>query len=372
MSTDTSTVDQKFVSSALASFVQIAALLLLFYWCFRIVSPFASVMAWGLILSIAVYPLHLALTARLGGRERLSALLLVLVGLVGLLVPVWITADSTIGGLRYVAAELEDGRAELPPPADSVAEWPLIGKRVHRVWSGAATNLQTTLNQFRPQLQVAGQRAVSLAGHSVSTVLQFVLSIIIAGALLKSAPSGYATTRKLAAKLVGSERGGRLTDLSILTVRSVVKGVVGVALIQAVLSAIGLLVAGVPAAGLLAGIVLVLAIVQLPPLLVLGPVAIWYFSVAETVPATIFLIFAIVVSASDTFLKPMLLGRGVSVPMLVILIGAIGGAMTRGIIGLFLGAVILALGYEILTAWMVDGESEAEEVGEAEVEPAQA
>jgi predicted PurR-regulated permease PerM len=132
----------------------------------------------------------------------------------------------------------------------------------------------------------------------------------------------------------------------------VAKGVLGIALIQAILSAIGLLVAGVPAAGLWAGVVLVLAIVQLPPLIVLGPIAIWYFSVAEPVPAVIFLVYATIVSVSDTFLKPFLLGRGVETPMLVILMGAIGGAIAKGIIGLFIGAVILALAYELLIAWM--------------------
>ena len=106
------------------------------------------------------------------------------------------------------------------------------------------------------------------------------------------------------------------------------------------------------AAGLWAGAVLVLAIIQLPPLIVLGPIAIWFYSVAEPLPATVFLVYAIVVSFSDVFLKPLLLGRGVEIPMLVILIGAIGGAITYGILGLFEGAVVLALGYKIFMAWI--------------------
>ena len=134
----------------------------------------------------------------------------------------------------------------------------------------------------------------------------------------------------------------------------------GIAFIQAVLAAVGLLVAGVPAAGLWAGLVLALAIVQLPPLIVLGPIAIWYFSVAEPLPAIVFLVYATVVSISDTFLKPLLLGRGVDIPMLVILIGAIGGAIAEGIIGLFTGAVILAVGYEILSAWIAPDKVQAE------------
>ena len=107
-----------------------------------------------------------------------------------------------------------------------------------------------------------------------------------------------------------------------------------------------------PAPGIWAAIVLVLAIVQLPPLLVLGPIAVWVFSAMDATPATIFAVYAFVVSISDSFLKPMFLGRGMEIPMLVILLGAIGGAILSGIIGLFLGAVVLALGYEILKSWM--------------------
>ena len=144
--------------------------------------------------------------------------------------------------------------------------------------------------------------------------------------------------------------------MSIATIRSVVKGVLGVAFIQAVLSAIGLVLMDVPAAGVWALIILVLAIVQLPPVLILGPIAVWVFSVADTTPATIFAIYAVIVSASDSFLKPMFLGRGMDIPMLVILLGAIGGAFMSGIIGLFTGSVTLAVGYKLLVAWMVSEE----------------
>ena len=160
--------------------------------------------------------------------------------------------------------------------------------------------------------------------------------------------------------LVGDDKGHMFTDMTILTIRSVVKGVLGVAIIQSLAAAIGLVLIGVPAPGLWAFAVLVLAIVQLPPIIILGPIAFWVFSVTDGLPATIFLIYAIIVSGSDTFLKPMLLGRGGETPMLVILLGAIGGAISMGIIGLFIGAVVLALSYEILVAWMAPDESEAE------------
>jgi len=357
-----SSVEQKYLATAMASFVQIGAILILVYWCFTIVSPFVTVVLWGLIIGVALYPTHVALSARLGGREKLSATILVLIGLTILVIPALLLAESTIGALHSVATHVEDGTAQIPPPADKVADWPIIGKRVHELWSAAAANLEATINQFRPQLRAAGGQLFALAGHTVGSAFKFAISIIIAGALLMTASGGYTTARNIAANLVGKERGPAFTDLAILTIRSVAKGVLGVALIQTILSAVGLLVAGVPGAGVWAGLVLILAIVQLPPLIVLGPIAIWYFSVAEPVPALVFLVYATIVSVSDTFLKPLLLGRGVETPMLVILIGAIGGAIAKGIIGLFVGAVILALGYELLKLWIAPSESELDSV----------
>jgi predicted PurR-regulated permease PerM len=344
----------------MASFLQIGAVLILLTWCYQIVSPFANVMIWAVILSIAVYPSYVALAARLGGRTKLSATIIILIGITLIAAPAWMLAESTIGGLKTVATELADGTAVVPPPADSVAEWPLIGEKVHKIWSAAATNLEATVNQFEPQLRSAGRGAIAFAGHTAASLFLFVFAVIIAGVLWASASGSYKATTSFAASLMGTDRGRSMTDLAILTIRSVAKGILGIAFIQSISSGILLLVAGVPGAGLWAGAVLVLAIVQLPPLIILGPIAIWYFSVADPVSALIFLVFATIVSVSDTFLKPFLLGRGVETPMLVILIGAIGGAIVEGIMGLFTGAVILALGYELLIAWMAPDETVTE------------
>ena len=359
-SVDTSMVDQKFLANAMASFLQIGAVFILLIWCYQIISPFYNVIILAVILSIAVYPGFVALTARLGGRTKLSATLLILIGITLIAAPAWLLAESTIGGLQSVATELADGTAVVPPPADSVAEWPVIGERVHQVWSAAATNLEATVNQFEPQLQSAGRFAISFAGHTAVSVFLFIFSVIIAGVLWTSASGSYKATTTFAASFMGADRGRSITDLAILTIRSVAKGILGIAFIQSILSGIILMVAGIPGAGLWAGAVLVLAIVQLPPLIILGPIAIWYFSVADPVSALIFLVFATIISVSDAFLKPFLLGRGVETPMLVILIGAIGGAIVEGIVGLFTGAVILAVGYELLIAWIAPTEALAE------------
>jgi predicted PurR-regulated permease PerM len=358
--TENSAADQKFLANSLASFIQIGAFVIMLYWCYTIVSPFADIVRWALILSVALYPAHVALSARLGGRKKLSATILVLIGLAAIMVPAGIVTNSTIDVLQEIDAKLDDDTVRVPPPADSVADWPVIGETVYEVWAAAATNLDATIEKFQPQIRATGQRALAAVQRTIGSGLQFAVAIIVAGVLFLTASGGYTVTCSIASKFVGVERGQAFTDLSITTIRSVAKGVLGIAFIQAILSAIGLAVAGVPFVGIWAGLVLVLAIVQLPPLFVLGPIAIWYFTVAEPVPATVFLIYAAVVSVSDTFLKPLLLGRGVETPMLVILVGAIGGAITQGIIGLFEGAVILAVGYELFRAWIAPAAVEAQ------------
>ncbi len=347
--------DRSFQKNAMASFVQIGALMLLLILCYRILSPFLSIVMWALIIAVALYPAHTMLTSKLGGREKTSAIVFVLIGLTILIVPTYLTAESSITALSSLGHDLKDGSLSISPPDESVADWPIIGERVYSGWSAAAENLEATLRKFQPQLAAFGQGILKFAGSITIGVLQFVLSIIIAGVFLVSAEGGYKTALTLSSSLIG-DRGNALVDLAIATIRSVAKGVLGVAIIQAVLAGVGLAAMGVPAAGLWAGAVLILAVIQLPPLIVLGPIAFWIFSVADPVPATIFAVYAFVVSISDSFLKPMFLGRGMEIPMLVILLGAIGGAITAGIIGLFLGAVVLALGYEILKAWMATDE----------------
>ncbi|MDJ0780028.1 MAG: AI-2E family transporter [Gammaproteobacteria bacterium] len=349
---DKSDIDNKIVASSILSYVQFGALLLLLWWCLTIIAPFLNLIVWGIVISVAAFPQHRALTAKLGGRARLSSVILTLVGIAIIVLPAWILAESTIDGMQQVAAEFEDGTIDVPPPNPAVAEWPLVGEKLYALWTQAETNLEGVVNKFEPQIKALGEKLLGAAAAGVGGVLQMVLSMIIAGALLSQAAPGYNLTRMFFSRLMGEQRGPGMADLSISIIRSVVKGVLGIALIQTVLAVIGLLVMGVPGAGLIGFFVLVLAIVQLPPILILGPVAAWVYSFADPVPATIFLVYSLVVSGSDAFLKPLLLGRGVQVPMLVILLGAIGGAISMGILGLFLGAVILALGYELLRAWL--------------------
>lgn len=349
--------DEQFQRNMMTSAIQISAVALIVLWCFSIMSPFLNLVMWAMIIAVALYPAHLGLSAKMGGRAKTSATVFVLLGLALLFVPAYFLADSTIQALKTLATGLEDGTLEVQPPNASVAEWPLIGQQVFDIWTSAARNLESTVNQFSTQIRDASAWALRFAGGLAGSVFGMAASMIIAGVFLVSADGGYRISRNIGHTL-SEEKGTEMVDMSIATIRSVAKGVLGVAIIQALLAAIGLYVMGVPAAGLWAGAVLMLAIMQLPPILLLGPIAVWVFSVADTVPATIFFIYSFLVSISDGFLKPMLLGRGVDIPMLVILIGAIGGAFTSGIMGLFVGAIVLAVGYTLLMAWMVEVEEE--------------
>jgi predicted PurR-regulated permease PerM len=321
------------------------------FWCLKIIYPFVGLVAWAAIIAVALYPAHTKLSAKIGGREKWSAAIIVLIGLTILIAPTWSLTGSSIDTAMELTAGLEAGTLTVPPPNEKVAEWPLIGKRVHALWSEAANNLEATLRNHSAQVKVFSSWLLKTVASTTMGILGFAVSIIIAGVFMVGADTSYQAFRSVGHRLAG-ERGGDFVDLSVATVRSVAKGVLGVAFIQTLLAAIGLIVMDIPGAGIWASIILLLAIMQLPPLLVLGPIAIWVFSVAEPIPATIFLVYALFVSFSDAFLKPLLLGRGVDVPMLIILLGAIGGMISSGIIGLFFGAVILALGYKLFMAWL--------------------
>ena len=346
-----SSKDQAFVRRSLSAAIQIGLIFLMASWCLKIIFPFLGLVAWAAIIAVAIYPMHLKLSAKIGGREKWSAAIIVLIGLSVLIAPTWSLTGSSIDSAHKLATGLEAGTLSVPPPNEKVAEWPLIGKKVDSVWSAAAKDLEATLSKYSNQVKAFSTWLIKTVASTTMGILGFAVSIIIAGVFMVGAETAYHAFRGVGHRLAG-ERGAGFVDLSVATVRSVAKGVLGVAFIQTFLAAIGLIVMDIPGAGIWASIILLLAIMQLPPLLVLGPIAIWVFSVAEPIPATIFLVYALFVSFSDAILKPMLLGRGVDVPMLVILLGAIGGMISSGIIGLFFGAVILALGYKLFMFWL--------------------
>lgn len=352
--------DQLLHSKVMTSFLQIAALVILVAFCIMIVGPFAGLVAWGIILAIAIYPLHRRLADNLGGSAKASATIITLVGLAFLLVPGWLVTASSVDSAQTMAADIKAGTFEVPPPDERVAEWPVIGERVYEIWSEGAEDVAEFARDYQPQLRAIGEWLAGAAGSLIIGLLHFVVSVIIAGVMLMYPDQGHELSRRVFDR-ISQGRGSHLTDLSVATVRSVTNGVLGVAAIQAGLAGVGFAVIGLPAPGILTLVVLITAIIQVPAIIIMLPLIIWVFSFATPVAATVFAVYAILVALSDNVLKPMLLGRGVDLPVLVVLIGAIGGMIEFGVIGLFLGAVILGLGYRIISDWIWRGDGAGEE-----------
>ena len=343
--------DSRFIGKSVEVAVRIGLVGLLVGWSFFIIRAFIDPVLWGVIIAIGCYPLHQKLAAVMGNREKLAAALLTIFALAVLLVPTVLLTESSIRGIQTLKGKIENGTLTLPPPSDKVAGWPVIGKPIDKAWRRASQNMGETIHNLTPFIKKYGKKLLSgLMGVGL-TILQFFISIIISGVLLVNAGVGGKAAQAVLSRVAGKQ-GETLANLAGATIRSVVQGVLGIAVIQAVLAGAGLVAAAVPVAGLWALMVMVLAIVQLPTILVLGPIIVYVFSIHETTPAVIFMLWSILVSVSDTFLKPLLLGRGVEVPMLVILLGAIGGMMMSGIIGLFIGPVVLSISYKIFCSWI--------------------
>jgi predicted PurR-regulated permease PerM len=343
-------LDSKTVRVSLEIAVNLFVVFLIIAWCLQILMPFAGVILWGTVIGISAYKPFCSVRERTGGK--LAVTLFALVGLGIVLVPAWLFAASIFESIRGFAEAVNAGSFAVPLPSERVQEWPLVGERIFEAWSAAATNFESFLEAYSGQLKDVAAFAAGKAARLGVTVLMFVFSIVIAVAMLANDVAIKAAMHRLFARLVGEERADDVLSLTTATIRSVTMGVLGVAFIQAVLGGLGMVVAGVPGAGVWAVVILVLAIAQLPPLLVLLPAMIYVFAHASTTMAVVFMVWSIAVSFSDSLLKPLLLGRGVDVPTLVILLGAIGGMIMSGILGLFVGAVVLALGYKMLIAWL--------------------
>ncbi len=340
-----------FTKNIIEMVIKLSILGIMVIWTFLLIKPFMIPVIWGIILAVALEPFIAWLAKKLGGRRSLAAVLFVLLITAALIIPSVLLVMQSIETVQTISEQMENKTLAIPPPPSNVADWPFVGESIHHAWQLSSTNLEAALKQFAPQLKAAATTLLGSVGGGVLGLFMVIISTCIAGVFLAKAEKSSAISEKIITRFAG-EQGAEITSLATATIRGVMQGVVGVAVIQAILSAIGMVLVGVPAAGLWALLVLVCAVSQLPPILILAPVAAYVFSVADTTPAVIFLIWSLFVSASDGFLKPLLMGRGVDIPMLVILLGALGGMMLFGIIGLFVGAVVLAIMYTLFMAWL--------------------
>ena len=333
--------------------IRMFMIILIVGWCLAIMLPFVHIVLGAIIIAVAFMPMHQSLSKKLGGKKKLASAILVLISLAIIIIPSWLFIDSIVEGLKALKEDYKAGTLTIPPPTESVKTWPVIGEKLYATWAAASENLKQTLIQYKEQLSGILKTVVKGLMGNVSAVLQMVGSVIIAGILLVVEGAGEGI-RKFFRKIAGN-KGDEFTDIAKLTIGNVVKGVLGVALIQSFLIGLGLLFAGIPFAGLWTLVIFILAVLQLPSFLVVIPIIIFMFSIKETTPAVLWTIYLMAGSLSDNVLKPILLGKGAPVPMLVIFIGVVGGFVLSGFIGLFTGAIVMSVGYKIFIGWINAG-----------------
>ena len=347
-------LEPRVASSLMDVLIRAGLILVMAMLCYQIFSPFLTLMVWALILAVTIYPLHQALASKIGGKQGLAATLLVVVGVVLIVAPTAMLMSSLGDSVHQLVNDVQNNSLKIPAPRPGVEAWPVVGKQIHDVWSKAHADLPALVQSLQPKIGELAKTALGFVASIGSGLLQFMASFIIAGFIMAFGQSGSRASRAIFERIVGNARGSEFASLSTATIRAVALGVIGVALIQAIIVGMALLVAGVPWAGVLAGIVLVLGIAQVPALIVTLPAIgyIWSSGDYSTAAAIAYTVVLFLSGMADNVLKPLMLGRGVDAPMPVILLGALGGMAAAGILGMFVGATLLTLGYQIFMGWV--------------------
>ena len=336
-------------------FIRAGLLLVLIMLCYKIFSPFLPLMLWALIMAVTMYPLHRRLARKLGGQGRASTLL-VLICIVLIVTPASMLVSSLGDSIFALFHNVKNNTLNIPAPSPNVADWPIVGEKVHMYWSQLHADLPAVVKSMQPKIGELTKFSLNIAAGTGGKVLQFLFSFVIAGIIMAFGEQGAKAVMAIFVRIVGVRRGKEFVILSTATIRTVAAGVIGIACIQALLVGLTMIIAGIPWAGLLSLVTLVLGIAQLPAFLVILPAIgyIWFSGDYSTVAAIIYSVLLMVSGAVDNVLKPLMLGRGVDAPMPVILLGALGGMIASGILGMFLGATLLALGYQIFMAWVAN------------------
>jgi predicted PurR-regulated permease PerM len=338
--------------------IRLGLLAFLLYWSFVLVRPFIPILAWTLVLTVALYPAYSWLSVHLGDRPKLAAVIVTAINLAIIIGPATWLGLGLIEGLQDFAGQLESGRLMVPSPPDGVKAWPIVGAQLYSLWDHASINLRAALSELAPHLKPLAGPVLAFAGSAAVGTLKFMASVLLAGFLFPSGPRLLAASRNIQARLV-PHRSQDFVALAGATIRTVSQGVIGIAILQSLLVGIGLKLAGIPGAGVLAFAVLVLAIIQLGSAIVVFPVVIWIWATKDFTPALLITVYLLIVGLADNVLKPLFMGRGLSTPMLVIFIGVLGGTLAHGIVGLFVGPIILAVVWELMMAWIREAQVSA-------------
>ena len=341
-------------------YVRLILLLAVVWFSAETFAPFLPLMLWALILAVSLNPLNQWLSHRLHIGGGKSAFVLVALGLIIGGVPAVLLGLSSADYLREWIAILSERSVMVPEANPQVAAWPLVGPALYELWQSAHEDLMSAAKIVQPQLLTGGKVLLGAVGNTLLALVLFFVALLIAGFMMAYAEQGANRARRMLATFTGATRGEEIQELVVATVRSVSNGVVGVAFLQALALGIGFLILGVPAAGLLALLVLFLGVLQLPSSIVVLPVIAWIWLVSgiPTIAAALGSAYLMAAGLADGILRPYLLGRGVETPMPVVLIGALGGMAAEGLIGLFVGAVALSVGYKLLMSWVEHSVSE--------------
>jgi predicted PurR-regulated permease PerM len=332
--------------------VRIVCIGLLGYWSLLLIRPFLTIIVWSIILTVALYPMFDWLSAKLYGHRALTAIAITVITLFVMLGPVTWLALSLAETVRILFAKLGDGSLVIPPPSGAVKAWPLIGEKVYEAWQLASTNLQALVIEVAPHFKPLGTSLLVAAGSVGINLLKFIVALLISGFLFIPGPSLVHSIKNILGR-VAAERGAEFVDLSGATIRNISRGIIGIAILQALLAGIGLLIAGVPAAGLFSFLVLLLGVIQIGPSVILVPLMIWSWFAMETTTAILFTLYMVPVNLLDNILRP-LVAKGLKTPMPVILVGVLGGTLVHGIIGLFIGPIVLSIAWQVLVVWTQD------------------
>ena len=353
--TDKSSYDRLTITS-IELIVRLGMLVLLLYWSFILLRPFITIAIWSVVLTVALYPVYNCLVAWLDGRRRLAAALLTSISLVIIIGPATWLVMSLIDTFKTLSNQFELSTLVLPSPPDTVKSWPIIGGPIFEFWHLAATNLQAALAKIIPELKPVGRTLLQIAADTGMGIVKFFIAIIATGFLLPPAPSLVNAVQTFASRLA-SKRGEGFIQLAAATIRAVSRGVIGISALQALLAGLGLTVAGIPGASLLTSAILILGILQIGPSIVIVPLIIWSWMTMGATEAILFTAYMIPVNLMDNVLRPLVMGRGLATPTLIIFIGVIGGTISYGITGLFLGPIVLAVIWELLTTWLKEQET---------------
>lgn len=338
--------------------IRLGLLAFLIYWTFVLIRPFVPILAWSMVLAVALYPVFNLLSGRLGGRPRLAATIITVINLGIVIGPATWLGLSAVEGVKELAGHLTAGNLVVPSPPESVKNWPLIGSPLYELWNQASNNIRAALREVAPHLKPLAGTMLGLAGNAGVGTLKFILSVVLAGFLFPYGSQLVAAGRGFLYRIV-PDQSEHFLDLAGTTIRAVSQGVIGIAIIQALLAGLGFKLAGIPGAGLLAFAVMILAIVQIGGAIVFLPVVIWIWTDKDFNTALLLTVFFCVVGVLDNVLKPLVMSRGLTTPTLVIFIGVIGGTLAHGIVGLFVGPIILSVAWELTAAWIrtdrVDG-----------------